>query len=77
MIDAMRIRQLNETIKESAKEGLSQKEAGVRMGLRYGISDSFQLRVWIAVGYCMYEKEEKESKLNGRTSMGKENRTKV
>jgi len=60
MIDAQRIRSVNQSIRGFAEEGLSQEEARIKMGLQYGISDSFQLRTWIAVGYYMYEKERKE-----------------
>lgn len=62
MIDAMRIQSINQSIRGFAEQGLSQEEARNRMDLQYGISDSFQLRVWIAVGYCMYNKnKEKEN----------------
>ena len=57
MINAMRIRQLNESIRGFAEQGLSQEEARKKMDLQYGISDSFQLRTWIATGYYMYNKE--------------------
>lgn len=60
MIDAQRIQSINQSIRGFAEEGLSQKEARVKMDLQYGISDSFQLRVWIAVGYYMYNKEKGE-----------------
>lgn len=56
MIDAMRIRSINQSIRGFAEQRLSQEEARIKMGLQYGISDSFQLRIWIATGYCMYEK---------------------
>ena len=60
MIDAIRIRSINQSIRGFAEQGLSQEEARNKMNLQYGISDSFQLRIWIAVGYCIYEKERKE-----------------
>ena len=62
MIDAQRIQSINQSIRGFAEEGLSQEEAKNKMNLQYGISDSFQLRVWIAVGYYMHEKnKEKEN----------------
>lgn len=57
MIDCIKIQNLNQSIRESAEKGLSQSEALVRMNERFNISDSFRLRIWIAVGYCMYNKE--------------------
>ena len=60
MIDEKRVREFNQSIKEFAEQGLSQEKARIKMGLQYGLSDSFQLRTWIATGYYMYEKERRE-----------------
>ena len=64
MLDAQKIQSITQSIRGFAEEGLSQKEARKKMDLQYDISDSFQLRVWIAVGYCRYKKEKGE-RLNG------------
>ena len=61
MIDAQKIQNLNQAIRDMAQEGLSQKETRNKIVLQFGFSDSFQLKVWIAVGYYMYEKERKEN----------------
>ena len=60
MIDVQRIRNINQSIRGFTGEGLSQEEARDKMNLQYGISNSFQLRVWIAVIYYMYEKNKEK-----------------
>lgn len=62
MLDTQKIQSVNQSIKNFAEEGSSQKEARIKMDLQYGFFDSFQLRIWIAVGYYMHEKnKEKEN----------------
>ena len=53
----MNVQSINKSIRGFAEQGLSQKEARNKMNLQHGISDSFQLRIWIAVWYYMYEKK--------------------
>lgn len=60
MLDATKIQRVNQSIREFAQEGLSQKEARNKMMLQYDLIDNIKLRIWIAAGYCMYEKEKKE-----------------
>lgn len=60
MLNTVKILNINRSIKGFAREGLSQKEARSKMRLQYGFSDNLQLKIWIATGYCMYDKEKGE-----------------
>lgn len=60
MIDATKVQSIIQGIGKYAQEGLTQKEARNKMILQYHFLDNIRLRIWIAVGYYMYEKEKKE-----------------